>query len=116
VKACTRRAVAYIAGTLITGQKSAAVYDYQDKRHVSMSGAVTANSISVYDYDQHCHIAGSGTSLYHYGNHAHFTLQLNGASFSGYDYDSKAHFSGTANSRNMTIYDYEAKAHYNYSI
>ena len=59
---------------------------------MSMSGTVTARRISVYDYEQGCHVTGSGTSLYHYGNHAHIALNLNGANFSGYG--SKAHFSG----------------------
>lgn len=116
MKAYTRRAVAYVAGTLITGYESSAVYDYQDKRHVSMSGAVTSSGVSVYDHEQRCHIAGSSVSLYHYGNRAHITLQLNGANFSSYDYDSNAHFSGTANSRNLQVYDYETRAHYNYLL
>jgi hypothetical protein len=81
-----------------------------------MSGAVKAGSVAVYDHEQRCHITGAGGTLYHYGNHAHITLQLNGPNFSGYDYDSKAHFSGTVNQQSISVYDYGAKAFYNYSL
>jgi hypothetical protein len=78
MQACTRRAVAYVAGSLISGRTTGAIYNYQDKRHVGMSGVFSAGSVSVYDDEQRCHIAGSESSLYHYGNRAHITLQLNG--------------------------------------
>lgn len=74
-----------------------AIYDFDERRHINMSGTVTTDSISVYDYEQRCFITGTGKSLYHYGNRAHITLQLNSSSFSGYDYDSRAHFTGTTN-------------------
>lgn len=45
-----------------------------------MSGDVKTGGVAVYDYEQRCHITGSGGSLYHHGNRAHITLQLNGAS------------------------------------
>ena len=79
MKTSTRRAVAHIAGSLISGHTTATIYDYQDKRHVNMSGDVKTGGVAVYDYEQRCHITGSGGSLYHHGNRAHITLQLNGA-------------------------------------
>jgi hypothetical protein len=112
----TRRAVAYIAGRMASGRTSSSDYDYQESRHVNMSGNLTDTSISAYDYDQRCHITGSSTSLYHYGNRAHLTVALNAARFSGYDYHSRAHFSGNVNGRNVSLYDYETGRYYNFSI
>ena len=80
MKTSTRRAVAHIAGSLISGHTTATIYDYQDKRHVNMSGDIKTGGVAVYDYEQRCHITGSGGSLYHHGNRAHITLQVNGAS------------------------------------
>jgi hypothetical protein len=116
IKTHTRRAVAYIAGRLASGQKISSIYDYHERRHVNISGNVTGRSISAYDYDQRCYISGSGTSLYHYGNRAHLTLKLNAATFSGYDYDSRKHFSGNVNGKSISLYDYETGTHYSYSI
>jgi hypothetical protein len=116
MKTHTRRAVAYIAGRMASGRRSGSVYDYQEGRHVSMSGNLTNSRVSAYDYDQGCHISGSGTSLYHYGNCAHLTLKLNASKFSGYDYDSNRHFSGSVRGRNVSLYDYETGRHYSYSI
>jgi hypothetical protein len=116
VKTHTRHAVAYIAGRLVLGTTSTAVYDYQEGRRISMSGNVTGSTISAYDYAQRCHIGGSRTSLYHYGNRGHLTLQRNGAQFAGYDYDSKKHFNGSVNGKSVSLYDYETSQYYNYSI
>jgi hypothetical protein len=116
MKTHTRRAVAYIAGRLVTDQISSSVYDYQEGRHVSMEGNVTGSSIAAYDYDQSCHIVGSSSLLYHHGNHAHLTLQLSNTRFSGYDYDSNGHFNGTVNGKSVSLYDYETSRHYNYAI
>ena len=116
MQAYTRRVVAFIVGALITDRKRMAIYDFGERRHVSMSGAVTADSVSVYDYEQRCYITGTSKSLYHYGNRAHITLQLNSSSFSGYDYDSKAHFTGTAHGANISLYDYERNTHFSYSM
>lgn len=63
-----------------SGHTTATIYDYQGKRHVNMSGDVKTGGVAVYDYEQRCHITGSGGSLYHHSNRAHITLQLNGAS------------------------------------
>jgi hypothetical protein len=112
----TRRAVAYIAGRLVSSRKSSSIYDYDEGRYVNMSGNLTGKSVSAYDYDQRCYISGSSTSLYHYGNRAHLTLKLNVTKFSGYDYDSGKHFSGNVNDKNVSLYDYETGKHYSYSI
>jgi hypothetical protein len=116
MKTHTRHAVAYIAGRMASGRTSSSVYDYQESRHVNMSGNLSGGSISAYDYDQRCHITGSRTSLYHYGNRAHLGLKLNDAMFSGYDYDSRAHFSGSVNGKNVSLYDYETGRYYNFLI
>ena len=48
MKTSTRRAVAHIAGSLISGHTTATIYDYQDKRHVNMSGDVKTGGVAVY--------------------------------------------------------------------
>jgi hypothetical protein len=116
MKTHTRYAVAYIAGRRASGRTSGAVYDSQASRHINMSGTLTSSRVSAYDHDQNCHISGSGTSLYHYGNGAYVTLQLNASRFSGFDYDSQQHFTGNVNGRSVSLYDYETGRYYNYSI
>jgi hypothetical protein len=116
VNAHTRRAVAYIAGRRAGGRQSSAVYDYAAARYFSMSGDVSGDNASIYDYEQSCYVTGAGDSLYHYGNSAHLMLQISGSRFSGYDYASSSHFSGTLTGNAISLYDYETNAYYNYAI
>lgn len=111
----TRACIAYITGSL-HGRNASSVYDYSQSRHISVSGTVSESSINVYDYDRGCHISGSPSSLYDYGNSAYIQLNMNGIQFSGYDYDSGNHYSGTVNGGSVSIYDYETSQHYSYSV
>lgn len=112
----TRRAVAYIAGRFISSLGSSAVYDYKTSRYYSFSGNISKNQVAVFDYDEQCHVGGSLSSIYHYGNSQDISLDIKGNKFSGYDYGESQHFSGDVNGRNVTIYDYQSSEYFNYSI
>lgn len=115
MNADTRRAVAFIAGSSASGQRTTSVYDYSVGRHTSFSGQVGAQ-VSVYDYDARCHISGRLPSLYHYGASAHLTLKVVGTTFDGYDYATSSHFSGTVRGRSISLYDYGESGYFNYTV
>ena len=75
----TRQAVAFIAGSLISGKQSSSVYDYSASKHFSFSGESEATNVNVYDYTEKCYVSGSGQSgrfsLYHYGNSKYLDLK-----------------------------------------
>ncbi len=116
MKAHTRRAVAYIAGRVVSESSSSAVYDYSIGGYTNFSANISHAQISAFDYDESCYISGSLPGLYHYGNSAHLNLQLQGDQFNGYDYDTSSHFSGRVNGRSVSVYDYEHGQYFNYSI
>ena len=112
----TRRAVAYIAGRMISGQDATAVYDYTASSHFHLSGTVSGSNVNVYDFGQSCHVGGSPSSLYHYGNGGHIQLRVNGSNFSGYDYATSSHFSGSVKGRAISIYDYGQSRYFQYVV
>lgn len=112
----TRRAVAYVAARLVSGQQASSVYDYATGRHVNFSGTVSSTNVNVFDYEQAAHISGSPPSLFHYGNGAHLRLATQGTTFKGFDYDTGSHFTGRVNGRSVSLFDYETSTHYNYTV
>ena len=112
----TRHVVAYVAGSLISGQRSSAVFDRQERRRFNISGTLSDSNISACASGQDCHITGSLASLYHCGNLGRLTLKLNSAQFFGYDSESRQHFSGNVNGNSVSIYDNETRRRYSYSI
>lgn len=115
-----RRAVAYIAGRVLSGRSSSAVYDFGCSKYFSFSGKITESKVSAYDYTEQCHIGGSGHSgsfsLYHYGAQNHISLRVSGRKFRGFDYGSGGHFSGAVNGRSISVYDYQQCAWFGYTI
>ena len=111
----TRRAIAYIVGRL-AGPDGSSVYDYSVSKHFNFSGNVSQESVSVYCYDQKCHIGGSVGNLYHHGNKKHIGLNYREGTFDGYDYDSSKHYSGTVSGNSVSIYDHEHSKHFNYGV
>jgi hypothetical protein len=112
----TRRALAYIAGRLASGKRSSSVYDYGESRHVSFSGNVSTERVSVFDYEQNCHVGGRPPSLFHYGDGQHISLKMNDHKFSGFDYGSGNHFSGQVRGSSVSLYDYSESQYFNYSV
>lgn len=111
----TRRAIAYIAGKAISKQSANSIYDYTNSSHFHFSGNVD-ESVSVYDYEQSCHISGSLSSFFHYGNGGYISININGNSFSGFDYNESTHFSGNVNGSNISLFDYGASQYFNFSL
>lgn len=109
VKAC----VAYIVGRAISGNSSSSVYDYDQGKHINISGSVSSEQINIYDHDRGCHVQGQLTNLYDHGVGAHIQIDVNGNQFSGYDYESGTHFSGNVNGNNISMH---ANGHSSYSI
>ncbi len=116
MKPNVRRAVAYIAACVISKKSSGAIYDYTASQHFNFSINHSESGIAAYDYSQGCHISGSYSSLYHYGESHHISLRIAAHGFSGYDYGEGCHFSGTVNGQSVTLYDYGVGSHFNYSI
>lgn len=110
----SRAAIACIVTGIRKGQISP-IYDHHRSKHIIFSGSVSGSSISIYDHDRGCHIAGSTTSVYDYGIEGHIQIAINENSFNGYDYHTGNHFKGTINGDNLSIYDYQTSTHYNYS-
>lgn len=115
----TRRAVALIAGNLISGNQSGTVFDQGARRYFNFSAQI-GSSISVFDYTRQCFLTGTGSgpsySLYDYGNRKFINLSLRGNDFEGYDYDSGRHFSGTVNGQAVSVYDHQHRRYFSYSL
>src|SRR5437899_1531974 len=116
MNAHTRRAVAYIAGRLVTGTDSGSVYDYSAPGYFNFSGDVSEGNVNVYDYGQSCFVGGTLPSLYHYGNSRHLDLTVSGTDFEGYDYATGRHFSGSVSSASVSVYDYEHGSYFEYTL
>jgi hypothetical protein len=110
-----RRAIAYIAGRIISNVESGAVYDYLENRHFNFSGDVSSN-INVYDYSRANYLTGDSSSIYDYYTGQYINLDISKSSFSGYDYETGSYFNGTVNDRSVSFYDYQSGKHYNFSI
>jgi hypothetical protein len=114
--AATRRAVAYIAGRLVTGRNSNGIYDFDAGNHFNFSGTVEPGRVHIFDYTSSCHIGGSPGLLYHHGTGGHLNLKLRQGRINGYDFHSGAHFSGTVSGSKVSIHDFETGNFYNYSV
>jgi hypothetical protein len=119
MKDYTRRAVAYIAGRVISNKDTQALYDENDSQYFNFSGEV-GTPLSIYDYAQKCFINGlkkeNAFSLYHSGNRKHISFEVNDNQFTGYDYDSEKTFSGNVNENVIFIYDYENNKYFHYRL
>ena len=112
----TRRAIAYIAGSLITNSKKNSIFDYSNSSYNNFSNSSSGKNVAVFDYVQGCHISGNLPTIFHYGDNHHISLNLEGNKFKGFDYGESCHFSGSVNGNQIQIFDYGESAYFNYSL
>ncbi len=111
-----RACVAYIVGVALGESQWSGVYDNSAGKHVSISGEVTEQSVSIYDYERQCHVGGSLSAFYDFGLGEHVTLQITENQFTGYDYGSGSHYSGSVNAGAVSIFDHAEGKYFLYSV
>ncbi len=109
-----RRAVAFIAGQLVSGKRRT-IYDFESGTYAHFSGSI-GPAIQIYDHTAGAHITGSPNRLYHHGLGAHISLDISGKNFKGYDFGSGCHFSGSVRNNNIALYDFAAAKHFQYLL
>ena len=111
-----RRAVAYIAGRILTGAPASAVYDHAAARHFHFSGEVAPERVSVYDHGRGCQISGAPPSLFDHGTSRFLKLEVKAGVVAGYDYASGTFYEATVTGAGVSVYDPDAGGHFGYSI
>lgn len=116
MKPHVRRAIAYIAASIISKKRATAVFDYATSQYYNFSLNLSQSGIAAYDYTQNCHISGSYSSLFHYGDSHYISLKIDSNKFSGFDYGESCHFSGSVNGNSVSMFDYGVSSYFNFSI
>ncbi len=112
----TRACIAVVAISRVSGVSPSSVYDHSQSRHITISGSVHENNVSLYDHGRGCHFSGSMPNLYDYGRSTHVLLEINGHQLSGYDYGDGHHYSGTVSGSAASTYDHGLGQHFHYSM
>ncbi len=110
-----RRAIAYVAGRLITGEEATGVFDPVAGRHIPFEGDVQPQ-VALYDYERHCRIGGGAPDLYDGGSGAHINLVMDGTSFRGFDHAKGHHFGGRTDGTEVSIFDCEDERRHLYAL
>jgi hypothetical protein len=120
MRAHTRRAVAFIAGKLISSARSNTVRDARDGREYRFAGSLVNGRVEIRDGSLGCPINGTGTSgayeLFHGLNRRSIKLDLEGSTFSGYDYDSLNGFTGRVSGHTVSLYDNELHQSFSFRL
>jgi hypothetical protein len=53
-----RAAIAYIAIKLNSPNSKKSIFDYSRSKHITFSGNIVPNKVTIYDHDRGCHITG----------------------------------------------------------
>ncbi|HET8605658.1 MAG TPA: hypothetical protein VFL66_01375 [Gaiellaceae bacterium] len=112
----TRRAVAVLAGSLITGRRPRTIYDHEELYFAPFNGTVERGRAALVDLDTEATIVGKRHSFYHSGTGAYLRLEVHGHRFRGVDHASGDEFSGTVEARRVEIYDAGAGETFRYSL
>jgi hypothetical protein len=120
MRAHTRRAVAFIAGRLISRERSNSVQDGADGREYRFVGNLDSARVDIRDGSLGCPITGSGQNsrynLFHGLNRQPIKLDVDGDRFSGYDYDSLNGFRGRVSGRSVSLYDNELHRSFSFTL
>jgi len=120
MRAHTRRAVAFIAGKLISEERTHAVRDQSSGRLYQFNGFLNGQRVDVRDSEMGCCITGTGVArryqLMHGHNNQAIRLEIDGERFTGYDYDSLNGFSGRVSGRAITLFDNEHQRYFDFLI
>jgi len=120
MEAHLRAALAYIAGRLVSGKNSSAVYDHSRSRQILMNGTAKGRLVAIFDHDRRCHISGSGNgfqySLYHHGENRLISLTLQGSVIGGHDYGRSASFTGTVEDNSISLFEPATCRQFSYSL
>jgi hypothetical protein len=109
--------VAYVAGRLLTGRSSSAIFDFESGNYFNYSGDVTPARVHVYDYDRDCFIGGSPESLFDYGSDTFIQLSVQRPQqFRGFDFGSSDHFDGTVANGKVSLFDYGSGTYSDYQL
>ena len=57
----SKATIAYIVGKLISKKNTSSIYDYEQAKHINISGEVNEKNVNIYNYDKGCHYSGSNS-------------------------------------------------------
>lgn len=104
-----RTCIAYVAGRLISGRDSSAIFDNVQGKLIQIEGKVTAEDVKVFDQDRGCYLSGLGDGkafeLYDFGGMYYVELIINGNSFEGYDHGTPSLFKGDIKGDEISVFD-----------
>ncbi len=114
-----RRALAFIAWRLITGQQGQSIYDHANDTRQAFIGDVDETRIDVRD-GRGLHLRGAGGSgMYTLETGAGakpVTLKISGLDFEGFDYTASCRFTGSVDRRQLSLRQGRHSESYVYSI
>lgn len=110
-----RRAISYVAGSLLTGTNGGVIFDYSTAGYFNFGGS-TQPSISIFDFSRSSYLVGTSESVFDYSTNRYISLTLRGGGFSGFDYESNSFFSGTLAGKAISFFDYGTNQYYDFSL
>jgi len=114
-----RRALAFVAWRLITGQEGAAVYDHSSDLRVVFSGVISGTAIDVRDDSGRRFVGSGGSGMYTLepGPGAKpVTLRISGLDFDGFDYGSSCRYRGSVDRDRLSLRHGSVAKAYDFSI
>jgi hypothetical protein len=116
----TRRAVAYIAGRIVSGSAAASLYDHATGRSYAFRGEFAATEITLRDLDSGSAFKGAGGSgmftITQSGNGRPVSLRFNGSAFEGFDYETAKRYRGAVSGKSVAVQDEQHAREFQYSI
>jgi hypothetical protein len=112
----TRRAVAVLAGSLITGRRPRTIYDHEELQFAPFGGTVDRGRAEVVDLETRATLVGKRHSYFNSATGAYLRLEVEGRSFRGVDHASGHEFSGTVAARRVEVFDAGVGVTFRYSL